>query len=425
MKNKLFLSSLLAACVTCVAQAETLKMTGGSKTVDGDYTVNHLRLESGTGSKLTVSGNTTIDSNITAGNYYGNVIGRGCSFTSDSIEFNKQTTYYPKELLIQGTVTTNSFVVNVPEEYVSETAPAYIRISSEASLLSLDKNSPGTFKFGENTDVNVGDPGLKHNTIIELNTEINGGSLTVNHCATMADVTLNSGTVNVNVDPRHVPGGSAIEKVESVIIMGDITVNGGTFSLEKGVKITSASPTSSVTVDGGTFSLDEAAIGSGITVESGVLNILGDSQTGDLTLSGGAIYFGEDLTAAAVGLASNDGVTTVTTGALTLNSGTIFIADNYVIDLGNEDLILSDNVAITMNVDSLDNIEGVELFKTTGNVAGLDKLSVTLVDSTGATMETSASYSNGSVVTAPIPEPTTATLSLLALAGLAARRRRK
>ena len=293
MKNKLFLSTILAACVTCVAQAETLKMTGGSKTVDGDYTVNHLRLESGSGSKLTVSGKTTIDSNITAGDYYGNVIGRGCSFTSDSVEFNKQTTYWPKELLIQGTVTTNSFVVNVPEEYVSETAPAYIRITSEASLLSLDKNTPGTFKFGENTDVNVGDPGLKHNTIIELNTEINGGSLTVNHCATMADVTLNNGTVNVNVDPKHVPGGSAIEKVESVIIMGDITVNGGTFSLEKGVKITSASPTSSVTVDGGTFSLDEAAIGSGITVESGVLNILGECQTGDLILNGGTVYIGE------------------------------------------------------------------------------------------------------------------------------------
>lgn len=391
MKNSIFLSSLLAVCVTCVAQAETLKMTGGSKTVDGDYTVNHLRLESGSGSELTVSGNTTIDSNITAGNYYGNVIGRGCSFTSDSIQFNKQTTYWPKELLIQGTVTTNSFVVNVPEEYVSETAPAYIRITSEASLLSLDKNTPGTFKFGENTDVNVGDPSLNHNTIIELNTEINGGSLTVNHCATMADVTLNNGTVNVNVDPKHVPGGSAIQKVESVIIMDDITVNGGTFSLEKGVKITSASPTSSVTVDGGTFSLDEAAIGSGITVESGVLNIIGDVETGALTLNNCAVNFSADA----------------------------------AIDLGEESLILGDKVAITLNVDSLDNIEGVTLFKTTGNVTGLDALTVTFMDATGTTKEAAVSFSNGSVVTSNIPEPTTATLSLLALAGLAARRRRR
>ena len=425
MKNKLFLSTLLAACVTCVAQAETLKMTGGSKTVNGDYTVNHLRLEPGTGSKLTVSGKTTIDSNITEGNYFACFIGRGCSFTSDSIEFNKQTTYWPKELTIQGTVTTNSLVVNVPEEYVDEKAPATIVITSEAEILSLDKNNTGNFKFGKNTVVTVGSPALKHNTVIELNTEINGGSLTVNHCATMADVTLNNGTVNVKVDPQHVPGGSAIEKVESVIIMGDITVNGGTFSLEKGVKITSAAPTSSVTVDGGTFSLDEAAIGSSITVESGVLNILGDCQTGNLILNGGEIFFGESaVTLSEEGLAST--VTTVSTGAMTLNSGTIYIADNYVIDLRGEALTLTENVNIVMSVASLDNAEGLTVFAEAGNVEGLDKLSVTLVDETGTEKKMAVSYnSDGSVVTSTIPEPTTATLSLLALAALAARRRRK
>ena len=78
-----------------------------------------------------------------------------------------------------------------------------------------------------------------------------------------------------------------------------------------------------------------------------------------------------------------------------------------------------------MSVDSLDNVEGLTVFAEAGNVKGLDKLSVTLVDATGTEKEMAVSYNrDGSVVTSTIPEPTTATLSLLALAALAARRRR-
>ena len=146
-----------------------------------------------------------------------------------------------------------------------------------------------------------------------------------------------------------------------------------------------------IEVNNATLSLEDAAlVGTGITLNSGTIEILGDA----------------------------------TVGTLTLNEGNLVFAGNYVLDLGGESLILGDNVAITLNVDSLDNIEGITLFKTTGNVSGLDKLSVTFRDATGAEKEAAVSFSNGSVVTGSIPEPTTTTLSLLALAGLAARRRR-
>lgn len=182
-----------------------------------------------------------------------------------------------------------------------------------------------------------------------------------------------------------VDGGALV--VQGYSSMSGITLESGTATIKKGA----TGDLGDITINDGTLSLEEAAISSAITMEGGSLDILGNVEAGALTLNGGTINFNGD----------------------------------YTIDLGGEDLILGNNVAITMNVDSLDNIEGISLFKTTGNVAGLDKLSVTLVDSTGATKETAVSYSNGSVVTAPIPEPTTATLSLLALAGLAARRRRK
>ncbi len=82
-------------------------------------------------------------------------------------------------------------------------------------------------------------------------------------------------------------------------------------------------------------------------------------------------------------------------------------------------------VSITLSEDSLDNIEGVTLFKTTGGVTGLADFTVTFVDATGAEKKAAVSYNNGSVVTGAISEPTTTTLSLLAMAGLVARRRRK
>ncbi len=198
-----------------------------------------------------------------------------------------------------------------------------------------------------------------------MNTVIDGGSLKVQYYAEMDGITLNSGSIEIINYPD--PYASHIKPVDSPIDLGDIIVNEGTFSL------------------------NEAAITSDVTMNSGKLNIIGDVETGALTLNGGTINFDADST----------------------------------IDLGEENLILGDNVAITLNVDSLDNIEGITLFKNAGNVTGLDALTVTFVDATGAEKEAAVSFSNGSVVTGSIPEPTTATLSLLALAGLAARRRRK
>lgn len=404
MKTTLFLSSLLAACATCVAQADDVVQNGvyevtkkgTTETIEGNLTANFVRIDINTNSSLIVKGDTVINSNIDCpkgsdGQYDSNYLAAGSKIETNSLAVNFDTSHlFGAGFTIRGTVKTDNFIINATEKCKNENGYLNeVNLVTGGCIESLGA-SKGTVEIGENVQFNIGGPSIPNfGSISNMNTVINGGALRVTGYSAMDGITLNSGTVTV-VDSKN------------TVDLGEISINGGVFSLE------------------------EALISSDITVNSGVLNILGDCQTGDLILNGGTIYFGETaVTLDAEGLASS--VTTVTTGAMTLNSGTIYVADNYVIDLRGEDLTLTEKVNIVMSVDSLENVEGITLFEAAGKVEGLDKLSVTLVDSTGAEKEMAASYSSdGSVVTTTtVPEPTTATLSLLALVALAVRRSRK
>lgn len=341
MKNSIFLSSLLAVCVTCVAQAETmdeLLVTSGSRTYDS-LTTNHLTIGySGGVGTVTVAGTTTINPNQTQANSC--QIQAGSTLISKEIIFNSSTDALSRQFIIFGTVKTDKFSVSADDTY-----EASVSVMNGAIVESLSGGA-ATLEIGKDVTLKVGAKNGKvaNAGTINVTTEIlDGASLNVYQNATMSDINLDGGTINI---------------------------------------LQASDPTA--------LGLQEVAIISDLTMNSGTLNISGDIKTGSLTLNGGTVYTSAD----------------------------------YVIDLGENDLILGDNVAITLNVDSLDNIEGVTLFKNAGNVTGLDALTVTFVDATGAEKEAAVSFSNGSVVTGSIPEPTTATLSLLALAGLAARRRR-
>ncbi|MBR4311108.1 MAG: PEP-CTERM sorting domain-containing protein [Akkermansia sp.] len=344
-------------------------------------TTNRLQIgDSGGKGTVTVAGATIINPNH-PGTTKPNAcqIQAGSALVSDSVIFNSATDAWSKTFYIYGTVTTNRFSVSAEDGYVAD-----VRVQNKGSIVSPSGEAgTGALVIGKNASVNAGSY---------------GGNA------------ANAGTIKVNTE---VNSGGTLHVYQNATIEGDIILNGGSVIIE---------PTFD---QNASLSLQEAAIVSDITVNSGELNILGDCQTGNITLNGGDIYFGEDVTAAADSMALNDKVTTVTTGALTLNSGTIYIADNYIIDLGESDLVLSENVNIVLSVASLDNLEGITLFETTGNTTGLEDLTVTFVDKDGETKEMAVAYNNGAVVTTTIPEPTTATLSLLALAGLAARRRRK
>lgn len=116
----------------------------------------------------------------------------------------------------------------------------------------------------------------------------------------------------------------------------------------------------------------------------------------------------------------------IATGALTLNGGEVIFYEGASLDLGGESLVLSDNVTITIKASSLDAIVSQDYVLFT-NVEGIEGADLTInVDAGDAGTSTVklAMAQNGSVVVV-VPEPATATLSLLALCGLAARRRRK
>ncbi len=425
MKNSIFLSSLLAVCVTCVAHADDVNVTSykptGDDTVNGNLNATSVDI-GGSDSTVIIEGNLTANTFVMGGSYtidvdvngdvnckefkvsatnnYENSFNTGGNFTSkkvnisgsDAIISAKKITISPDDkwtkaalnLTNGSTLKAESIYFNVEsnkKDYqfsilggstvntdslilsAAEGCKGELQIlDSKLDNFESGSEEKGTLEIGANFAVNVSGSTEDSSTTIGMNTVVDGGTLNVEGYTAMSGITLNSGAVNISNSSS-----ATYDSYEYAMDLGDITVENGTLSLE------------------------EAAIASDVTMNSGELNIIGDVETGALTLNGGTINFSADST----------------------------------IDLGEENLILGDNVAITLNVNSLDNIEGVTLFKNSGNVSGLDKLSVTFRDATGAEKKAAVSFSNGSVVTGTVPEPTTATLSLLALAGLAARRRRK
>lgn len=197
---------------------------------------------------------------------------------------------------------------------------------------------------------------------------------------------------------------------DSTIVAEEIEVN-NTFSLLGG-SISAANGDSVMTIgDGGSITQQGTSVNMDTVVDGGQITMYRGSFD-SLTLEDGKL----------------DVRGSVTTGALTLDGGELVINSGCSIDLNGEDLILSDKVAITVNVVNMDDAltGNYTLFTNMGQVSG-SPLEVTFQNYEGtATQKAALTYNaDGSVTVVAVPEPTTATLSLLALAGLCARRRRK
>ncbi len=380
----------------------------------------------GGGDRDEVQGNTKVV--LSGGEITGNVYGAG----------HKNKVGKDTEILIKGDVNVGGNLYGGGTDGATVQGARKLTVEAESNL-----NTVGDFSL-----INV----KKDTTIAKIEnaaegtTLRNGAVLTVNSDLTVSSYATNASQTEqskliVNGD-FTVNGKNSSDKVhmaayglpQSVVVSGKTTIDtasSSTFSNKAILDTASLDIQSSVTLNGkaqivaedisvsASLSLTDAAISSHEGKEPAMLTVLEDGQLTlnanakiqDLTLDGGKVTVSGKVTA----------------GSITLNEGMLtFDARNNketVINMGGS-LTLSGDVSIVLLVSDLDAVLGKEFVLFEG-VDTLDSttLSVTMTDGTSSA-ELEYAYDNGKVTTA-LPEPTTATLSLLALAALAARRRRK
>lgn len=169
-----------------------------------------------------------------------------------------------------------------------------------------------------------------------------------------------------------------------------------------------------------------------ITLHNGTLSLQDDAvmQATELIIKEGATLEGirtKDEIAMVFAMSAEDealpdSVATLDAD-LVLEDGALVNLSGGGIDLNGNALTMGSNIQLTFDADAADG-ENVVLFKNVGSTSGdATEFELTLNGKT-----TTATLNGGNVevaYTAAVPEPTTATLSLLALAALAARRRRR
>lgn len=181
----------------------------------------------------------------------------------------------------------------------------------------------------------------------------------------------------------------------SGILELDITVEGGTYIGTSGE------------FSGSVFTMLDGAVVEGLTMTTGTVNISGEVSLTNVTFGTEAVALYSLMTLSGE------------SDALTLN-----ISDGAIINA--DELVINDSATINMVLSS-DNTDNTGSITITGTdeakVAALKEQlgAMNVVDSTGSAV----GGGSVSITTAVVPEPTTTTLSLLALAGLAMRRRRK
>ena len=241
---------------------------------------------------------------------------------------------------------------------------------------------------------------------------------------------------------------------QNVVLTGDtqLTVSEGahvqgkdaaqpvTLSITSGVHVNDGELTLTTTMTGGT--LKGSGTFAGVTMNGGTL-IVGNSPgqqtyTGDLSVNLGDIVFSvdgwnaadEDSAGWGNGVYSNInmGNNAFTVG----NDGNIIIAlsdeasQALTMGTGELDLTLISNMGNTLSEDELQGLMLRTSFMLSGeqkDALDLSKAAYMMRDN--ALILTSLAGTDNPVPPAPVPEPTSGTLSLLALAGLCARRRRK
>lgn len=246
------------------------------------------------------------------------------------------------------------------------------------------------------------------NTYNEINVDGEGSKF---HVKATANLGLYEGTNNTTVLNVTKGGEAAFAKTVMGASGVDVNIDStSTFSSDL-IEVKNGSLDNDGTITAYTEDSEEAMLKliGGSVVNNGTIEIDTMIDSGALTLNGGLMA---DIT-------MNGGELNVEgyskTESLTLNGGKVWFSEGAVLDLQGNELVLNGADLMLMIADDAPLSEKYTLFT---NASKDVEFNITLVDAQGKNLGSATGV-------ASIPEPTTATLSLLALAGLVARRRRK
>lgn len=272
---------------------------------------------------------------------------------------------------------------------ISQTGAGQINLTADASMTATSISQTGSGRLNVASEA----------TLTAESVAISG-SVTNAGLVAAESITVNNGTLTNNADII----------VSTLKVNGGQVVNNGTIS---GVSTFSADSSATViTITEGGELVNNSIIEKDIVMDGGSYIAVDGSTMAGLTATGGVFEVQGDITV---------------TGDIEMTNADFIFADGASIDLsGNEFAFTGGNIAITLTDTALEDFVGVEtIFTNAGNVSGLDSVGATVTTADGEEVRVELSINaDGSVTTILVPEPATATLSLLALTAMAARRRR-
>ena len=374
-------------------KAGHLQIESGSKLYAGTgYMICDMDITiDGVGSEFIGCSRSMIDSGAGSASWLGD--NDGCTSKID-VKAGGAMKTYNRLHMSDSNAETHITVSGNKKENKNSLFAAYNRVSlatqSKQGTVSITANDNATVHLA---DATMGAAGASNKVTIDIDgtSSYTGMALTLNEGAEFKNngrVELTSGTIITKWrDDRHIGLEASLPDyenarnpwdVQSVDVASTLTMNGGKFT------------------NNGTLSVDT------INLNGGDL-ILGEGATLELMLDDtAALIFGDG----SLELAAN---TTLVNVKLIVNSISTFSMRSETVDF----ILASGN---TQSVDDFyEMLESEEVQVTFEDAAGTE-LSGYSID---------RNEQGQLVVTESVPEPTTATLSLLALAGLAARRRRK
>ena len=356
-------------------------------------------------------------------------------------------------LIMSGSKATTKVSVDGSEDGVKSLFASYNIVEaatkSEGAVVDIDATGGGIIHMA---DATLG-AANKNNTVtvdIDGESSYTGSRLIVNDGTTFT----NKGTVKLTdatiVTQWRDDGNCSIEEAPvrphkdtptlTADVSSELVINGGkfinegslsvkSFTLNGGELTNSGTIAGDIFMDGGVFTMEKRAVAAGLTATSGVINISGNVtfkglvQLGTVAEATALMLTGADSPALTVYIKQGS-VITLDTTSLTVDGQTFTVGEDtvFIVDLGNE-VFTADTQLFTLagaNAELLASATEAIAAKTTVTwTVGEDKQSV------GFGTDTTLSDKNIGTTVVAVPEPTTATLSLLALCGLAMRRRRK